>query len=220
MKDRGLQRYAPLAGVVFVLLIVLAAIIGGESPDTDDSRREVVNFWRDNDAAQVWASVIATWSSIFFLWFAASLRSVLREREEGSTRLSALSFAGAIIAAGGLTALASLSFAAADVADDVPGGVTQTLSVLSSDFFFPIAAGYAVFLLAAGILAVRTAALPAWLAWPAIVLGILCVTPVGFFALLVGLVWVVVVSVLLYRREPGPADRPAAAAPTAPSPAA
>lgn len=218
MRDRGLQRYAPLAGVVFVLLIILAAIIGGESPDTNDSRREVVEFWIDNDTAQVWSSVIATWSTIFFLWFAASLRSALREREDGSPRLSTLSFAGAIIAAGGLLGLASFAFAAADVADDVPGGVTQTLSVLSSDFFFPIAAGYALFLLAAGILSVRAAALPAWLGWSAIVLGVLCVTPVGFFALLVGLIWVVVVSVLLYRREPGAADRPARVEPSAPAP--
>jgi hypothetical protein len=220
MRDRGLQRYAPLAGVVFVVLIVIAVIIGGESPDPDDSRRSVVEFWTDNDTEQIWSSAIGAWSSIFFVWFAGSLRSALREREGGSARLSALSFAGAIIAAGGLLGLASLGFAAADTAGDVPGDVTQTLSVLGSEFFFPVAAGYAIFLLAAGILAVRTAVLPAWLAWSAIVVGVLCVTPVGFFALLVGLVWLLIVSVLLYRREVGPADRQAPAAPTAPSPAA
>jgi|SRR5215211_1121602 len=220
MKDRGLARYAPLTGVAFVLLIVLAVIIGGESPDPDDSRLSVVRFWTDNDTEQIWSSAIAAWSSVFFVWFAGSLRSVLREREGGSARLSALSFAGAIIAAGGLLALASLGFAAADTAGDVPGDVTQTLSVLGSEFFFPVAGGYALFLLAAGILAVRTAVLPIWLGWSAIVLGILCITPVGFFALLVGLVWLIVVSILLYRREAGPADRPAPAAPAAPTPAA
>jgi hypothetical protein len=220
MKDRGLARYAPLAGVAFFVLLIVAVIIGGETPDTDDSQRAVLDFWRDNDDAQIWSTLIGAWATLFFVWFAGSLRSALREREDRSSRLSALSFAGAIIAAGGLLASLSISFATADTVDDVPASVTQTLSVLQSDFFFPIAVGYALFLLAAGIVAVRTAALPVWLAWPAIVLGVLCVTPVGFFALLVGLVWLLVVSILLYRREAGPADRPAPADPAAPTPAA
>lgn len=68
----------------------------------------------------------------------------------------------------------------ADSVGDVPASVTQTLTVLSNGFFLPIAAGYAVFFLAVGVLAVRTRVLP---------------------------VWIVIVSVLLYRRETGPAER-------------
>ena len=29
---RGLERYAPLTGVLFVLLVIVAVIVGGETP--------------------------------------------------------------------------------------------------------------------------------------------------------------------------------------------
>jgi Domain of unknown function (DUF4386) len=207
MKSRGLERFAPLTGVVFVALIVLAIVIGGETPDNDDSQQAIVEFWRDNDDAQIWSNIIGAWATVFFLWFAASLRSVLRRGEEGPARLSTLSFGGAVVAAVGLLSALSLNFAVADSVGDVPASVTQTLTVLSNGFFFPIAAGYAVFFLAVGVLCVRTRMLPVWLGWLTVLLGIVCLTPVGFFALLLGLVWIVLVSVLLYRRETGPAER-------------
>jgi hypothetical protein len=207
MQSRGLERFAPLTGVVFVGLIVLAIIIGGETPDNDDSRQAIVDFWRDNDTAQIWSNIVGAWATVFFLWFAATLRSALRRGEEGPARLSTLSFGGAVVAAVGLLSALSLNFAVADSVDDVPASVTQTLTVLSNGFFFPIAAGYAVFFLAVGVLSVRTGMLPVWLGWVTVLLGIISLTPVGFFALLVGLVWIVIVSVLLYRREAGPAER-------------
>jgi hypothetical protein len=217
MESRGLERFAPLTGVLFVALIVLAIVIGGETPDNDDSRQAIVAFWEDNDTAQIWSNVIGAWATVFFLWFAATLRSALRRAEEGPARLSTLSFGGAVVAAVGLLSALSLNFAVADSVDEVPASVTQTLTVLSNGFFFPIAAGYAVFFLAAGVLSVRTRMLPVWLGWVTVLLGIVCLTPVGFFALLLGLVWIVAVSVLLYRRETGPAERPTPIDPAAPA---
>jgi hypothetical protein len=214
MDSRGLQRLAPLTGVVFVVLVVVAIVVGGETPDNDDSLQSIVAFWKDNKDSQLISDLIATWGIVFFVWFAASVRSVLRLAEAGPARLSALSFGGAIIGAVGLLSTTSLNFAAADSADDVSPGVTHTLTVLSNEFFLPIAAGYAIFFLATGLLAVRTAVLPAWLGWLALVIGVVCVTPVGFFALLVGLVWILIVSVMLYLRtgQPAPASAPSTTA--------
>ena len=64
--------------------------------------------------------------------------------------------------------------------------MTQTFSALQSDFFFPLAIGFSVFLLASGLAMLRTGLFPAWMGWAAVVLGVLSVTPAGFFALLVG----------------------------------
>ena len=217
MDLRGIERFAPLTGVVFVALIVLAVVIGGETPDNDDSQQAIVAFWRDNDTAQIWSAVIGAWATVFFVWFAASVRSVLRPGEAGPARLSSLSFGGAVIAAVGLLSALSLNFAVADSVDDVPANVTQTLTVLSNGFFFPIAGGYAVFFLAVGVLAVRTRVLPVWLGWVTGVLGIACLTPVGFFVLLVGLVWILIVSVMLYRRENAAGGAPTPVDPASPT---
>ena len=39
MESRGLARFAPLTGVVFFVLIVVAIAIAGETPDTRTPRR-------------------------------------------------------------------------------------------------------------------------------------------------------------------------------------
>ena len=205
MDSQGLQRLAPLTGIVFVVLVVVAVVVGGETPDNDDSLRSIVAFWKDNEGEQIASALIAAWGVVFFVWFAASLRSALRLAEVGPARLSALSFGGAIIGAVGLLSSLSLAFAAADTVGDVPPVVTQTFTILGNEFFLPIAAGYAIFFLAIGVLTVRTRVLPAWLGWPALLIGVACVTPIGFFALLVGLVWILIVSVMLYQREGQPA---------------
>ena len=203
MGKRGLDGYAPLTGVVFVVLIVVAIIIGGETPDNSDSAQEIGRFWKDNDTEQIWSSVIGAWSLVFFVWFAASVRSALRRAEDGPGRLSAVSFAGAVIATIGLLVALSLTFSIADGADELSAGALKTLTVLSNGIFLPIAAGFALFFIATGILVLRSRLLPVWLGWLTIVLGVICLTPAGFFALLVGLIWVVAVSVMLYLRGAG-----------------
>ena len=205
MNTRGLERFAPLTGAVFVVLIVVAIVVGGETPDNKDSTESIVRFWDDDETAQIWSAIIGAWSLVFFMWFAATVRSVLRTAEAGPARLASLSLAGAAIATTGLLSILSMNFAAAESAGDVPGEVTHALTVLSNGFFLPLAAGFALFYLAVGVVVVRTGVLPAWLGWLTIVLGILCVTPIGFFALIVGLLWVLGVSVMLFLRAPAPA---------------
>jgi hypothetical protein len=82
--------------------------------------------------------------------------------------------------------------------------------VLQADFFFPLAIGASVFLLASGLAIVRSGALPSWLGWAALALGVVALTPGGFFAILLMLLWIVVVSVMLFQRGSAP---PAAGVP-------
>jgi hypothetical protein len=141
------------------------------------------------------------------LWFLGSLRSALRAAEGGTGRLSAIAYAGGIVLAATAVADASIQFAVAESVGDVPPAVTQTLSVLYSDFFLGFPVGVGTLLLASGLAILRTGVLPVWLGWVALVLGIVSITPIGFFAFFAVLAWIVVVSVMLYRREPGPTPR-------------
>jgi hypothetical protein len=99
-----------------------------------------------------------------------------------------------------VTIFAGLGFAAGDVVGDVPPTVVQTLNALGSDMFFTVAVGTAAFLLGAGVATLRTDALPAWLSWAAIVIGVIAITPIGFLGFLALGVWTLIVSVLLYMR--------------------
>jgi hypothetical protein len=53
---------------------------------------------------------------------------------------------------------------------------------------------------AAGATLKTGAALPRWMAWVAIVLLILFFTPIGFAAFGLSGIWIIIASVLMYRR--------------------
>jgi hypothetical protein len=201
VTSRGLERYAPLAGVVFFVLFVLLFILGGDEPDANDGTGKVVAYWTNHDGKEMTLSVLAAFAAIFLVWFASSLRSVLLRAEGGQGRLATVSFAGGVIAAVGITLFGGLAFTAADTAGEVPPAVTQTLSVMNADMFIPAVVGFFLFLFAAGLAILRTGALPAWLGWASIVIAILSITPAGFVGFLAAIVWVGLVGILLYLAE-------------------
>lgn len=205
---RGLERFAPLAGVLFVLLVIVALTVGGESPSADDSVETVLDYFDGDRDSALAASIILAIATVPFLWFAGVLRSVLAAAEGPPARLANTAWGGAIVIAVGIALLAGFTFAAADTVNDVPAETTQTLSVLQADLFFPVMIGAAVFLLASGLAIVRSGALPAWLGWAALVLGVaaLTFTPAAFFAIVLMLVWIVVVGATLFMRRPAPAS--------------
>ena len=210
---RGLERFAPLTGVLFVVLVIIAVIVGGETPGANDGIGEVLEYWRDNDEQNVVASIIAAYSAVALLWFAGVWRATLAAAEGAPARLANTALAGLIVMALGWTMLIAFNFMAAETVGDVAPQVTQTFSALQSDFFFPLAIGLSVFLLASGLAILRGAMQPRWLGWAALVLGLLAVTPAGFFALLVALVWIVVVSIMLFMRGAPAATEAAAPVP-------
>jgi hypothetical protein len=197
---RRLERLAPLTGVVFLIVVLVAFIVGGETPDNDDSTAEIVSYWRDNDTRQLVGGWILGVAALLLAWFGGSLRRTISRAEGGDGRLAAISFAGTVMASVGMLLFGSLTFAAATLADEVPPEVIHTISVLNNTLFFPLSGGAALMLLAAGLALVYTGALPRWLGWVAIVIGVLILTPLGFFALLAWLLWVAVASILLFAR--------------------
>lgn len=197
---RGLERYAPLTGLLFVLLVIAAVIVGGESPGANDPINEVIEYWQENDDRAIAASIIAAFSAAALLWFAGVWRDTLAAAEGGSARLANTAFAGAIVAVVGWSMLIAFNFLAAETVDDVAPQVTQTFSALQSDFFFPLAIGFSVFLLASGLTILRTGLFPIWMGWAALVLGVLTLTPAGFFAILLMLAGIIAVSLMLFMR--------------------
>ena len=198
---RGLERFAPLSGLLFVLLVIIAVIVGGETPGADDGIVKVINYWKNNDDQAIAASIIAAFSAVALLWFAGVWRAALAAAEGAPARLANTAFAGAVMGAVGWSMLIAFNFMAAETVGDVEPQVTQTFSALQSDFFFPLAIGFAVFLLASGLVMLRTRLFPAWMGWAAVVLGVLSVTPVGFFAILLMLAGIIAVSLMLFMRE-------------------
>jgi hypothetical protein len=198
-----MSRLVPLSGVLAVALIIVAVIVGGETPDTDDSLREIVSFYRDED--QSGPSALLALGALFFLIFVTTLWSALRTAEADRRGASTLALVGGTIMVVGITIFAGIGFTLGDTGDELTPAGIQALNALSSDLFFPLAVGNAAFLLGAGVSAVQTGALPKWLGWAAVVLGVFAATPLGFFAFLLMGLWSLIVSVHLWRAGPAPA---------------
>lgn len=191
----------PITGIGFVVLALVSFLVQGEPPGTDDSTAKVADHFKD-DADKIMAgAAVQALACTFFVFFAAYLRKVLREAEGEGGILSAAAFGGALVFATGLAADATLMFAMADAAEDVPAATVQTMNAIYSGWFLPMAVGLQVFLVAVAISVLRHGALPTWLGWIAVVLAIVSVTPLGFVAFLAMAIWIPIVAVLLSRRE-------------------
>ena len=205
------ERLAPLTGIVFAVLLFASFVIPGTPPNADDSTHKVVQYWSTHDTENIVAALVGAVAVVFFIWFASSLRSAIMEAEGGTGRLAAIVYGGAVIVAAGAAVTVGFQFSAADSVGDVPAAVTQTLSVINIDAFLWFSAGIALFWFASAFATFKTRVLPVWLAWISIVLAIVAFTPAALVAVLGFLIWVIIVSVLLYVRQPK------AATPTAPA---
>jgi hypothetical protein len=205
-QESNWERLAPLTGVVFVVIVVAVFAIGGSTPGSHDSAAEVQAFYaKHHDKHSALAFLMAI-SIPFLLFFVSSLRQDLR-RAGGTGQLANAAFAGGVLAAAGFGILATVHLALAEAGANLKTlSTTQALNVLDNNDFIPVGAGVGVLLLAAGASAVRHGALPAWLGWVGVVLGILSFTPGGFIGFLGGGLWIVIASIFLTRaRQAGPA---------------
>ena len=192
---------APLTGLAFFVLAIAAFAIGGEPPDpTEESAREIVDFYVDKEGTQIASAVMAGIGGTLFVFFAGYLRRVLRDAEGQGGILSAVALAGAVIFAAGLAIDGTITFALAETAEEIDPAAVQALSALWHNDFLPFAVGTQIFLLAMGISVVRYGALPRWIGWIAIVLAVIAVTPIGFAAFIGSGILVAIISVVLAMR--------------------
>jgi hypothetical protein len=200
MQSRSAVWWAPLAGAVAVVLVIVGVIVAGEGPDaTKDSAREVVDFYSDNKDSQMIGGFLFSLAALFLLFYGGSLRKVLRAGEGAGGTLSAVAFGGVVVFSVAAVTNSTLTLAAADLADDIDPVAVQAINGLIWEYFLPFAVGMAALLIASGLSVIRHETLPRWLGWVALVLGIASATPAGFFAAIGGGLWIRVTSLLMAR---------------------
>ena len=220
--NRSTDWIAPLTGVAFVVLVIISFIIVGEPPSADDQVEEIVDHYIDNkDSIQIGA-FLGTVAATLLVFFFAYVRKILRAAEGEGGMLSVLPLAGAVIIALGAAIDGTIQFAIAEAADDIEPTSVQTLQALWDNDFLPFALGTQVLWFSVGLSIVLHGALPKWLGWVAILFGIASLTPIGFFAFLLGIVWILVVSIMLTMQARGgsapPTAPPASTPPRASTP--
>lgn len=224
MNDRKWEQYGALAGLVFVILLLVSGFIAGSPPDPDDPAREFREYFVDNDTTLKVASYLAGLAIFPFLIFLGSLWSRVRGAGDETRRLATVLVGGGVVAVG-LASVGTVITAttAIRIGELAPQG---------AKFFFSLAGvatgmtafAVAVLVAATSVAAVRARVFPAWLGWIGAVLTVawlvagLAVTTdsmgIGIYSYIVFLVWlawVLEVSFFLFRpMQPAGAPPPTA----------
>ncbi len=196
------RKLLPLSGVLAVVLIVLAFVVGGSTPDPNASAAQVMSFYSTHDAREIAASFALATSVPFLVFFAVALASSLWPREAGVRPVWELVLVGGGALAGGTILLAALvHFALVDGADHLSASALQLLNVVDGDGWIAWNAGIGVMMLGAGGSLLSRAAGSRWLGRTGLLLGILLFVPFAdFVALLASGLWILAASVALSRR--------------------
>ncbi len=196
--SRIFQRTGAL-GIVYALLFAVAYVLMGNGPSTSASGAAVVKYYHAHRVSETAAVFVVAAALIAFVFFLSSLRRALGRTIEGRQLTSMVSVGGAIYATG-ILLMCALTIALVDAGHYAMSGAAQTLNVLSSDAWVPVVVGISILALGTGAAAIRTAALPRWLSWASILLGVLAVSgPLGGIAFLVMPVWALATGIVLFR---------------------
>jgi hypothetical protein len=208
-----LERYAPLTGVAAVVLWVVGVFLleKDDRPEGKDTAAFVA-WVEQNDTAILAGAVTFGFGVVFFLWMLGSLRSTLFAAEGGTGRVSTIAF-GSGVALSVALMFSFLPHGQAAFDNENMSDTTIDALVHVGDAFFGAVALFAIPMLAAtGLVALRTGALPGWLAWFSLAIAlVLVIVPISFFGVIVGLpLWTLATAVVLFRGLAGEAATPPA----------
>ena len=222
MTFRWWERWGPAAGVLSVACFVVALLLFGSTPGSDDSDQKIVSYYADH-AHQVRSIVgffVLFAALLLFLAFLSLLRGRLVDAEGAPGRLSALAFAGGVASTMLLMAANALGAAPAVVVNETSKFTLDpdTYRLFNDLSYLFLISGVmtAIALVATtSFLVMRTRAVfPRWFAWFGYFAALTFVVAVFFFPFLILWLWILLASLLMLLWRPRAASGPSPAQPT------
>jgi hypothetical protein len=219
-ESPGWSRYAWLAGVVFVLALLAEAVVSTAVPlDQNDSATKIAHELYVHRQRLLVVACLSIVYALMFLVYLWKLYGILRGDARRPQTLATLALVGGVLFVTlhavsdiGITGMLGAKVAAYSAQHEP--GISYTLYLLTFALDSVGDVLGSVFWLAAGLLALRTAVLPRWLAWGSLVTGVLLflqgfglggvIASFGLVLDLIGflllLIFVLVSSIVLFRR--------------------
>lgn len=220
MDTSRLGRVAPVAGIVSVVLTIVAVLMtGSDTPDFIDDAAAITAYYEDDPGKLIGGYLIDAFGSILLVVFAAGLYVRLGGVRRGT--LPPAAFGGAIAMSSMFILYDAINLALSFRADE-DGAIPPDAGALLNDLSFlviGVAATMfaAVFVACAAWSALGSGVLPRWLCYVSFLLALgLLIAPISYVFLPVLIVWVLVVSVLMWT---DPATTETAPPPAATTPA-
>ena len=206
MTEKRPPRWLVLGGIVYVVLGVLGTVVAGTTPDFLDDPAKVAAFYKEESDAVLASNSLYLLAGFFVLWFVAGLRTGLERADGAGSPLAATALiggtAGAALMIGG-AAISAVGGLRADEQGSIdPQFAAAVYDVSSVLFGLAAPMAWAAAVLATAVVALRSSALPSWLGWVSILMGIaLLIPPINFISIIVMGLWVIAVAIVLYLRS-------------------
>jgi hypothetical protein len=170
------ERRAWAAGIVFVVaLLAEAAISAGIPINQDDSPAKIAGALRDHRTTLLVAGYLSTIYAVAFVVYVAKLHDRLRGVSQRPGVLHTLVLVGGVllVALHGVSDVGIYGLIGGKLATYHDEGISYTLYLLTFALDSVGDVFGSVFLISAGVLLLPSGILPRWLAWMAVVSGIL-----------------------------------------------
>lgn len=203
IRDRW-ERWAPLSGIAYVVLFIVALFVTGDGAGNTPS--EYTSYYADsgNRDKEIFAFFLLVGAALVLLWFVAALRGILVRAEGEAARWTALAFGAGVASATLLCIAASLFVSPAILAEDgdfeLDAGAGNLLTNAGYAAFVCSVMAGAMLVFATSIVSLRTLVLPRWLALVGFLVAAVLLFAVFFFPLFVWMAWVLAVSIVVILR--------------------
>ena len=214
-----IERWAPISGLVFVVLMVVGSMLVGDVPSPNAPQHEIAGYLTDSarQTHNIIGAYLWTVGALAFLLFLMRLRNDLRRADGGTGFLSNLAFgAGAAFAAVWMVSAATFASVAyavrlrgAPVSD---GDLVRVLPPMGR-LLLLLGGGFAgiLVLLAASVVILQTGVFGRWLGWLGIVAVIVLLFDVVYRDISPFWVWVGIASIVMLTRRGQTARTPLSA---------
>ncbi len=211
-----IERWAPLSGILYVVLFVVGLIVSESGqPDGDAPPAEVIRYYSSSSHRDRigLASLLMLVGFFFFVWFVGVLVQEVRRQAGDGLLPRVTAIGGAVYVTLGMAGSA-LSVATRTMSDDTyHHQVYPELIHLAGDAGYVLhsagGAGLGAAMIAVGLALLRSRALAPWVAWLSVVAGIAAIFSIFFIPWIVIAVWLVVASVVMFVAEGRRAAAPA-----------
>jgi hypothetical protein len=207
-RPRSVARWTILGGVLYVVFFVIGTImLFNGAPNGDAAPAKVIQWYSDSghrDRVNTgW--ILITLSVFCLLWFIAALRRAVSIVDGEGILTGVVSIGGGIYAALAFASVA-LNTGIRTMSDDTyqhrvfpdlihaAGDVTWVMHATG-------AVGLGAMIIAASLAFLWGGVWPTWAGWVGVVVGVLSLASVAFFPQFLFLLWILVVSVVIFLQS-------------------
>ena len=211
-----LRRLLPLSGIVFVVVVILGVVVlGGDTPGSNDPGGKVLAYYDAHQVREAVGSFVLAASVFFLVCFAVAVATALWPTDAARRPVwEIVLIAGSVLCGAALLVAAAVHFALTDGAtNDASTSALQAVNLIDGNMWVAFNAGFGVMMLGAAGSLIPSFGAYRWLGWVALVVGVALFIPYAdFIGLVLALVWILVMSVMLFRARLGVAPRTPATA--------